>query len=87
MHKNLFFILTISICFFSGCGIAANIRARNDVENSKAEYKDCLKQHPDDLSKCDALKQAYETDFEYWRSRTRIGEPSGTVTIEDKFKN
>ncbi len=86
MYKPLFFTLTVCILFF-GCGIAANIRARNDVENSKAEYKTCLKQHPDDLSKCDALKKAYEADLQYWRARTRIGEPSGTVTIEDKSKN
>jgi len=83
MFKPLFFTLAVSILLFSGCGIAANIRARNDVENSKAEYKDCLKQHPDDLSKCDALKRAYEADLEYWRSRTGH---SGTVTIEDKSK-
>ncbi len=83
MYKPLFLILAISI-LFSGCGIAANIRARNDVENSKAEYKACLKQHPDDLSKCDALKKAYEADLDYWRPRW---ESSGTVTIEDKSKN
>jgi hypothetical protein len=55
------------------------------VEKSKAEYKDCLKQHADDLSKCDALKKAYEADLEYFRAR--VGGPSGTVTIEDKSKN
>jgi outer membrane biogenesis lipoprotein LolB len=87
MDKSLFFTLAVSMLLLSSCGIAANIRARNDVENSKAEYKDCLKQHPDDLSKCDALKKAYEADLEYWSARTRIGQPSGTLTIEDKSKN
>jgi hypothetical protein len=81
MYKPLFFALAVSILLFSGCGIAADIRARNDVEDSKAAYKDCLKQHPDDLSKCDAPKKAYEADLEYYRSRKSH---TGTVTIEDK---
>ncbi len=85
MHKLLFVTLSVSI-LLSGCGLAADVQARNDVENSKAEYKACLKQHPDDLSKCDALKKAYEADLEYWRATVRRWQPSGTVTIEDESK-
>lgn len=48
----LIIILMVIIAFSYSCGIAAKVRARNDMENSKAVYKKCLEQNADDLSKC-----------------------------------
>ncbi len=57
------------------------IQAENmkELQESKAAYKDCLKHHPDDISKCDALKKAYEADL------NSMG-PRGNVTINEENK-
>ncbi len=60
----------------------AKVRARDDMEMSKAAYKKCLKQHPDDLSKCEAPRKAYESDLKAFRATSDALKESGTVTIE-----
>ncbi len=45
MYKPLF--LTLAVCIlFSGCGIAANIRARNDAEIQKPSIRSVLNNTP-----------------------------------------
>lgn len=51
----------------SGCTLAIH-QARKDMETSKAAYKACLKQHSDDLSKCEASEKAYEADLKAFRA-------------------
>ncbi len=66
----------------SGCAVAAGLareRARNDLEQSKAAYKECLQQHPDDASACEVLQKIYEADLQALRALSR----RGTVTIEE----
>ncbi len=63
----------------SGCALAARDRARNDLEQSKAAYKECLQQHPDDASACEVLQKIYEADLQALRALSR----RGTVTIEE----
>ncbi len=59
--------LVVAISILPGCGIAAKVRARNDMEDSKAAYKKCLQQHPENPSKCEGWRRAYEADLEAYR--------------------
>lgn len=60
----------------SGCGIAAKVNARNDMQVSKTAYKTCLTQHAQDAAACEGPRQAYEADlsaFEATAAATRPG--------------
>lgn len=63
----------------AGCGVVASNRARNDLEQSKAAYKQCLQQHLDDASACEALQKIYQADLQVFRAL----QPGGTVIIEE----
>ncbi len=66
--KNLLLSIVIIVPFIlSGCALAARSRAKGDVEMSKAEYQKCLEQYSDYLSKCEALRKAYEADMKAYR--------------------
>lgn len=83
MDKLLLAIILMALMAFSNsCGIAAKVRARNDMENSKAAYKKCLEQYRDDLSKCEALRRAYEADIKAYRETSKGVSPRGTISIE-----
>jgi hypothetical protein len=79
--------VSLAVCMLaSGCGIAAKVNARNDLEQSKAEYKECLHQNPQNISACEALRTAYETDlktFNVMSSGIQQGHNS-TVHITDQ---
>jgi len=77
-----FIILIISVSFSNGCGIAAKVRARDDMEVSKAAYKKCLEQHPDDPSKCEALRRAYEADLKAYRETSKGIRPGYTISVD-----
>ncbi len=47
----------------TGCGIAAEVRARDDIEASKAQYKMCLYQNPQTPANCESARLAYEADL------------------------
>src|SRR5882724_8026928 len=51
------------IASLAGCGIAAKVNARHDMEASKVAYKACLAQRGQDVAVCDARRRAYETDL------------------------
>ncbi|MEE9165051.1 MAG: hypothetical protein V3U15_02190 [Nitrospinota bacterium] len=55
MKDLLLSVIIVVSLILSGCAIAAYVRAIDDMEMSKAAYKKCLEQHPDDLSKCESL--------------------------------
>lgn len=57
----------------AGCGIAATVRAREDMEQSKSAYKQCLGQHSQDPSQCTALRQAFEADMAAYRATSSHG--------------
>jgi len=57
------FLALVFLC--AGCGF---IRARNDLEQSKVVYKECLNQHPQDGGQCDGLRRAYEVDLQAYQS-------------------
>ena len=57
-------LLVISAIIFSiyGCAIAAKVKARDQMEISKAAYTECLRTESD-LSNCEGLKRIYEADL------------------------
>jgi len=62
---NRGFIALLIVTFsLTGCGIAAKVNARNDMEQSKVAYKACLAEHPQDVSFCKGAKAAYEADMQ-----------------------
>ena len=67
----LIIILMVAMSFSNGCGITAKVRARDDMEASKAAYKRCLEQNPDNPSKCESLKRAYEADLKAYRETSK----------------
>ena len=75
--------ITIGLIFaaaLNGCGIAAKVRARDEMEQSKATYKQCLIQHPQDPSQCEAARRVFETDMAVYRA-TSAGVRQG-VTVD-----
>lgn len=64
----------------NGCGIAAKVRARDEMEQSKAAYKQCLVQHPQDPSQCETTRRVFETDMAVYRA-TSAGVRGG-VTVD-----
>lgn len=75
-------ILVVALAFANSCGTTAKARARDDLENSKAAYERCLRQYPDDPSKCETLKRAYEADFETHREAGKATSPTVTGFFE-----
>jgi hypothetical protein len=75
-------ILVVALAFATSCGTTAKAKARQAMENSKAAYEKCLQQHPDDPSPCEALKRAYEADFETYRQAGKATTPVVTGFIE-----
>jgi membrane-bound lytic murein transglycosylase len=75
-------ILVIVLAFANSCGATAKARARKDMENSRTAYEKCLRQYPDDPSKCEALKRAYEADFETYREASKAQSPIFTGFFE-----
>ena len=83
MHRKVVLYLSAAaVLMLSGCAVAAKVRARDDMEASKAAYKRCLQEHPDDPSKCEGLRQAYEADLKAFRATSHALTDSSTVTIE-----
>ena len=60
--------IVISCSLLAACGIVAKVSARNDMEESKAAYKVCLAQHPNDVSACEAARLVYEADMQAYRA-------------------
>jgi hypothetical protein len=46
----------------AGCGVIAKIDARNDYQQSRAAYKQCLAENQSDPAACDARRLAMEAD-------------------------
>ena len=64
-------ILLLAALLLSGC--AAN-QALNDMKETKAAYKDCVAQHPKDVSvACKREKEAYESAGQAYEGMTRGG--------------
>jgi hypothetical protein len=81
-RRSVSVILLVVLAFANSCGLADKAKARDDMENSRAAYEKCLQQYPEDPSKCEALKRAYEADFETYRQAGKAQSPTVTGFIE-----
>ena len=55
----------------AGCTLAIH-EARKDLYESKAAYKKCTGDNPQDLTKCEPAKQRYEADLKTFEAETRL---------------
>jgi hypothetical protein len=72
--KQLFIVPALAV-LLSGCGVAAKVNARQDMEASKVAYKACLAQHEQDAAACDGLRRAYEADLSAYRATSAAIRP------------
>ena len=63
------------IAALGGCGVAAKVNARHDMEASKVAYKACLAERGQDAAACDGLRQAYEADLSAYRATSAAIRP------------
>ncbi|RJR43931.1 MAG: hypothetical protein C4567_04950 [Deltaproteobacteria bacterium] len=75
-------MLIIALAFAGGCGTTEKAKARSAMENFKAAYENCLRQYPDDPSRCEALKKAFEADWEAYRQAGKATAPNITGFFE-----
>jgi outer membrane biogenesis lipoprotein LolB len=75
-------VLSAAIPLLSACGVAAKVNARNDLEQSKTAYKQCLAQHADDESKCTASRAAYLADLQTYEALSRGIRSAPSVSVE-----
>jgi hypothetical protein len=75
--KRLLIVPALAV-LLSGCGIAAKVNARHDMEASKVAYKACLAHHGPDVQACNGLRRAYEADLSAFGA-TSAALRSGTV--------
>jgi hypothetical protein len=60
--KKLPVLLTVaSVFLLNGC-LAERIENEERLKDDESSYRQCLIEHTDDSSKCDALKQLYDED-------------------------
>ena len=79
-RRMLAICLLLTMAFSISCGVAARVKARNEMEDSKMAYKACLQQNLDDPSKCEALKRAYDADLKAYRASRPVGK---TISVEE----
>ena len=72
--KRLFIVPVLAV-LLSGCGVAAKVNARHDMEASKVAYKACLAERGQDAAACDGLRQAYEADLSAYRATSAAIRP------------
>ena len=70
------------ILTFSACGVAAKIDARNDLEQSKIAYKQCLNENSNATDKCAAQKEVYRTDLQAYEALSRGIRNGPSISVE-----
>ncbi len=79
--KRLLIVPALAV-LLSGCGIAAKVNARHDMEASKVAYKACLAQHGLDATPCEGPRQAYEADLAAYRATSAGVRAGATITVQ-----
>lgn len=80
--QKLFMMLVVSLLLGLLNGCSSTSLGLSGFESSKAAYQRCLEQNPDDPSKCEALRQAYEADLRALRDTSR-GLTRGSIFPKD----
>jgi hypothetical protein len=77
----------LSVLALSGCGIGAKIEARNDVQQSKLNYKNCLANNPSSPQACESTRLAYEADIKAYRVMSAGIQPGLNSTLNVTTSN
>jgi hypothetical protein len=72
---------TVATLALTGCGIAAKVDARNNMQASLVAYKACLAQNPQNLKACEASRLAYNADMSAFRATSAGIQPGRNDTI------
>jgi hypothetical protein len=64
-------LILIAGAMLALCGCAAGVDARNDMLASKAAFKSCLAQHPDNVKACDSASAAFQADLAAYQALPR----------------
>jgi hypothetical protein len=75
-------VVSAALAFTNGCATADQVRAKNAMLASMAAYAKCLEQNPADSSKCEALRRAYEADYQAYQEAEQEGGPVLTGFME-----
>lgn len=76
--------LTVAALALTGCGIAAKVDARNNMQQSLSAYKQCLAQHPDNAKQaCESAKLAYDADMRAYRATSAGIRGGQTIDINN----
>ena len=75
-------VLIVAIPILSGCGVAAKVNARNDLEQSKRAHKQCLIEYADDIGKCASQRTAYQTDLQTYEAMSRGIRTGPSISVE-----
>jgi hypothetical protein len=68
-----------ALCALAGCGIVANVNARNEMEASK---RACLVEHSQDVAACEATREEYEADLAAYRATSAGIRPGAAITVD-----
>ena len=64
----------------AGCGVVAQHETRSQMQASKANYTECLRNNADDITACEPLRLIYNADLEAYKA-AKLG--GARVTIDD----
>ena len=79
--------IVLSFLALSGCGIEAKIDARNDMQQSKLNYKNCLANNPSDPKACESTRLAYEADIRAYKAMSAGIQPGLNSTLNVTTSN
>lgn len=71
----------LSLILLIGCATVDRMQAKNEMQDSKAQYKACLRANPDNPDACAAQKAAYEADIKAYRE-IKKGFGGNSVTVD-----
>jgi hypothetical protein len=79
--------LVVALGLLSGCGIAAKVQARDDMERAKVAYTRGLAQNSADPAVCRGLGMAYQADMQAYRATTAGIQPGRNNTLNVNTHN
>jgi hypothetical protein len=79
--------IVLAVLALSGCGIEAKIDARNDMQQSKLNYKNCLANNPSNPQACESTRLAYEADIRAYRTMSAGIQPGLNNTLNVTTSN
>ena len=79
MYKYI--LLIVGVLFISSCDMTWK-RPLKEKQSSKSDYEQCILDNPDDQSKCDVYKDAYDDSVKQMKGKTE--DPTSEGGLYDK---